>query len=315
MTLKNNKKYLPKSFLIFLVVSVFFWMLTKLSKEYDSSLYLRSNYINMPINKVLIEDLPKSILVNVKASGFKLFYAELFPLKVKIETSNLEKRDKNLFTLDLDLQESKIQKQLPKGVLLNYFESPKINMVLDELEQKKVKIEPNVVFSFKDNYDKYGKETLIPDSILISGPKKVLDSLQVIRTKRIEFNNADEDISANLSIDPIYKKLAVVYESNSIIYNVEVSKFTEATLNLPFSIINYPSDKEITTFPSMISITFKVGLKDYEKVNPNLFLIECDFQQSLDNNLDFLIPKIVSSPNFIKNLKLNNQRIDFFIKK
>ena len=96
---------------------------------------------------------------------------------------------------------------------------------------------------------------------------------------------------------------------------MEVDKFTEGTLVIPFKIKNNPTDKVIATFPTSVTVTYRVGLKDYNKVTPNLFLIECDYQESVENKLNFMIPKVVSKPDFIKNLHINNQKIDFFIKK
>ena len=113
----------------------------------------------------------------------------------------------------------------------------------------------------------------------------------------------------------MYKQMSVVHKDIDVYYKLTVDKFTEGTLQLPFKVLNMPLDKNISTFPNEVKITYKVGLKDYGKVSKELFIIECDFNEALENNLNFLIPKLVSSPSFVKDLHLNTKKIDFFITK
>ena len=56
MNKKNNKSYrLYYTFILFSFLSVVFWFMTKLSKEYDSSIKYPVSYINLPSNKLLQE--------------------------------------------------------------------------------------------------------------------------------------------------------------------------------------------------------------------------------------------------------------------
>ena len=50
-------------------------------------------------------------------------------------------------------------------------------------------------------------------------------------------------------------------------------------------------------------------------VSESSFLVECDFEVSEKNNLTYLIPKIISQPDFIKSVKIIPKEIDFLIQK
>lgn len=312
--LNKSNKSLPKTFLIFTIISLFFWFLTKLSKQYQNVVEIRSEYVNLPIDKVVKNELPEIIKVNVKASGFKLLYFDFFTPKVSIDCKALvSENGKNW--LDLNSQKNKVQNQLTNGVLVEYFDQSRLEIDFELLESKKVKIYPNTSISFKDNYDSYGIGITSPDSIVVSGPKSVLDTLTHLDTEKIELTDVESKVSKKIVIDKRYKEQGVVYANTEIVYSLDVGKFTEGTINLPFKIKNEPSDNSINTFPNLVKLTYKVGLNDYGKVNENLFLIECDYKESIENGLTFLIPKIVTYPSFIKDLSLKTQKIDFFIKK
>ena len=86
-------------------------------------------------------------------------------------------------------------------------------------------------------------------------------------------------------------------------------------VSVPFTIKNKPVNEDFNTFPNTVEISFRVALEDYEKINKNLFVVECDFELSNENNLNFLVPKVISSPAYLKDVQLKTEKIDFFITK
>ena len=78
MNKKNNKSNkLYYTFILFSFLSVIFWFMTKLSKEYDSSIKYPVSYINLPSNKLLQEKPSEYIDVRIKATGFKLISSKV----------------------------------------------------------------------------------------------------------------------------------------------------------------------------------------------------------------------------------------------
>lgn len=315
MSSKKLNSSLPKTFVVFIFLSLLFWFLTKLSKVYQDTIQIDVSYENLPNDKVLKNQLPDFIDMNVEASGFKLFYANIISPKVSVDLSQIEQTSDKDYWLDLDIQKSKVQNQLSNLITINYFEVSRIKVEFDQLDSKYLKIDPDVSISFKDNFDAYGSVKTIPDSIKVSGRKSILDTLFELKTEFIELIDVDKDIDQMLKIHPMYRNKGIVFDDLSVGYEMQVVKFTEASLEIPFVIKNQPNNQNINTFPNTVKINFKIGLKDYEKINKNLFIVECDFEESLDNDLDFLIPKVISYPNFVKDLHLKTQKIDFFITK
>ncbi len=315
MNKRKSDISLPKTFLIFIIISLFFWFLTKLSKEYKGVIQLATTYQELPLDKIVKNKLPETLDVTINATGFKILYAQLITPKISLDISDAKENETNSYIFNLTELKSKIQNQLSNQITIEYFEKPRIKIEFDQLDSKKIKIESNVSITYKDNFDAYGKEIINPDSILVSGPKSILDTLKSLNTEFLQLEDVEKNISQQLKVQSIYKEKRIVYESNAIDFSVNVTKFTEATLEIPFTIINKPKNQNITTFPNLVKLTFKIGLSDYEKINKDLFKVECNFEESLKNNLNFLIPKVTSYPKFVKGLHLRTQKIDFFITK
>lgn len=104
-------------------------------------------------------------------------------------------------------------------------------------------------------------------------------------------------------------------ETEEVVITGNVDKFTEGSVKVPFDIKAVSSDVKLTTLTENINITFVVGLSDFNKVVPSLFKVECDYKYSEDQNLTYLIPKLVKKPKFIKSYKISPQTIDFLIQK
>src|SRR6188768_1769313 len=68
--LKFNKRV--QVILICFFVSLIFWFLIAMSKTYTDKFIFPVNYINFPDQRIVVNDLPKSITLMIKTSGFRI---------------------------------------------------------------------------------------------------------------------------------------------------------------------------------------------------------------------------------------------------
>jgi hypothetical protein len=95
----------------------------------------------------------------------------------------------------------------------------------------------------------------------------------------------------------------------------EVDKITDGSFSIPFEVINLPRNYLISTYPKEVKVVFQVALKDFNKIPENSFRVQCDYKQTEDNNLDYLIPEVVEKPEIIFDVKVIPNKIEFLIKK
>ena len=302
-------------FLLFIILSVVFWFMTKLSKEYDSTLEFPVSYINLPEDKLLQETPVEVIEIHVKATGFKLISATFFPTELKIDVSNLNRKSSTDYYLLLSQQRLAIQKQMKTGVEIDFFINDSIYFNLGKLKNKKVLVRPLLDFSYATGFELNGNVTIVPDSILISGPESILDTIHFISTKLLQKKKINNSIDQTIEIEHFSSDMNVKFQQKNVKIIANVEKYTEGTLEIPFEVLNLPENNNINTFPKVIKVTYKVALSNFNKIDLTSFLIQCDYQVSQKNNLSYLIPILVEKSPMVKYVRMSPMKIDYIINK
>ena len=181
----------------------------------------------------------------------------------------------------------------------------------DVNQVKKVPVKADLDVSFFQGFNTLDSVKVTPDSIKLIGPASLLKSIDFIKTKHKSFSdlkgNVDKPIQ--LVVDSISDEVKV--ESNMVQFHLEVSKFTEGIVTLPVTIVNVPEDVKINYFPKQITVKYATTINDFNSISEEDFKVECDYANS--KNKSYLIPKIVASPKNVKNIRLQEQQIEFII--
>lgn len=313
--MKIGNSNISKNFTLFILVSVVFWFLTKLSKEYESTVVYPVSYENLPNDKLLQEEPEKEISIHIKATGFKIISGKLLPRTLKINATNLLLKSKTDYYLLLSQQRLAIQRQMNAGVSIDHFIKDSVSFDLGFLGQKKVPVKLNTNFSYEAGYDMEGVVKLTPDSVIVSGPESILDTISFVETFLFTQSNLNGSIKQDLTLKNFENTNNISLNVSSVSIDAKIEKFTEGTLKVPFNIINLPDSIQINTFPKEVDITYKVALSNFGKVQPSSFFIECDYQLSSQNNLLYLVPKLNRQSDLVKNVKITPNKIEFVIEK
>lgn len=289
--------------------------MTKLSKEYESTIQYPVEYKNLPSNKLLQGKPVSRVGIHVKTSGFKIISSKLFPSKIKIESSNLSLKSKTDYYLLLSQQRLAIQRQMTSGVIIDHFVNDSVNFNLGSLAKKKVPIKLNSNLSYAAGFDINGKIEVKPDSITISGPESILDTIYFVETNELIHKEMTESIQENLELKKFSQAVNVNLGIEKVAISAVIEKFTEGILRASFAVTNLPKNMIINTYPKEVDVTYKVSLSNFGKINPSSFVIECDYRMSLENKLQYLVPKLTQQSNLVKNVKISPNRIDFVIEK
>jgi len=310
-SLKNNKRL--RIFLLFLVLSFLFWMLIKLSKNYISDVEFNLVYTDEPKNKLIEKKPDDKVVLTLKTMGFKLLNYSLKKKELSYSLNDIKKvRGSNYYSLtksNINL----LQAQLSAETTVLKIKPDTLFFEFGVKKSKKVKIVSQVNLKFKPGFNLVKEQSIEPNEITISGPENVIDSVNEIQTEIIELNDVSETFVNKINL--INPSNSISLSSNQVTIKGDVEKITEGTFLLPYKVINIPNKYLISTYPKEVKVIFQVALKDYNKISENSFKIECDYKQTDDNNLEYLIPKIVEKPEILFDVKVVPNKIEFLIKK
>ena len=295
------------NFLIFLLISILFSTIVKLTKVHTKSISYKINLIDIPDDKIITNQSVDSIKLTVSSFGFDFIKYYLSNQVINISSNDI-----------LDNSQSYVITQSNSYSQIDNFITPKFELVsinfdslffdYDRLRTKNIPVVLNSSINFSQGFDYFENFNLTPDSIEVIGSELVLESINAIKTKELVLDNLKSSVSLDLELD-ISNNANLKYSNKSVNVFIDVEKSTESILDIPVSIINIPSEVNINYYPKIIKISFTVSLDNYQDYSSKDFKIICDFNQiSKNGELNAIV---INQPNLIKNLRLINNEIQY----
>lgn len=318
--LKKLKEIRPSrniiTYLICVVIASILWLLNTLNKEYSAEIAYPVKYINFPQGKYPVNKLPAQMQLQVKAKGFALLgyhiKTSFLPITINVNGFNNHFQLKNQvweYTLNTADLKDKISAQLSNEVKLLNVYPEEINFRLATASHKKVAILPDLQYTLKRQYI-IDRIKVDPDSISVSGPAPIIDTLQNVRTQPITLKNIDKNISLTTGLTPLVN---CTYEDIPIEIHVLVEQFTETKRTIPITPRFVPDSVNIRLFPDYVNISYEVGLSKYDKITDEDFVFTVDYPKNTE--VTYLDVKVRKMPPYIKDLTYTPQRVEYILEK
>lgn len=306
------KKASAKTFSFFLIFSAVVWVLVQFSKTYTQLIEIPVNYINAPLDKSISDERPDHVDLQLQDNGFSIYYFKIFNPKLDIDLSKArETNDKLVYTLQNHLSE--IEQQLNVDFENSLIVQEEIVVPFQFKKEKMLKVEPRIEVSYAVGFSAVNPVELRPDSVKVSGPEQIIDSIETVHTESIRLNKVNQDLNGSVKIDTTGLGVLSFYE-NSVKYFQKVEKFTEGSAEIPVEVINVPEDLNLAYFPKSVIVYYQVNLKQFESVSAADFRVVCNYKDVKKGD-DYMIAQIVEKPDFINSVRLNERRIQFVIKR
>jgi hypothetical protein len=298
-------------FSFFFALSLLFWIITKLSNIYSSSIEFEVNFVNVPGLIVLNQDLDVKVRAEITASGFELLIYRFFKKEIDVSIENADYSN-NFAKIDLKGQKFSIQQQLYQNARLNLISPSHLNFSFGKLKRMKIPVIPPDKINFKPGYAQAGEWIIEPDSIWVFGPSQKVNKLKGLNVETLLEENIDDQINRYIKLLPLdYIK----YETESISIKTDVKRFTEKSMEAFITIKNLPDSLAIKLFPQSLQVTFLVLIDKAEGITSNDFKFSCDFDQAQSlkkNTLDVLLDR---EPKGVSNVRWKPKKVDYLIRK
>ncbi|UZH55303.1 YbbR-like domain-containing protein [Salinimicrobium tongyeongense] len=311
VTRARFKKTDFNSFLFFLFFAIVIWIFVQFSKQYSEVIEIPVEYVNVPPDKLLLNN-PENLQLRVEENGFTVAWFSLFAPSLHIDLSKAEMNNGNL-VYDLVENRAELQSQLELDLDENQFLKEALVVKYEQKQEKRLPVIFRSNIAYAAGYSAVNNLSFTPDSIRVSGPDNILDTLSSLVTKPLSLSRVKNDQEGTVYLDTTALPNVTFYQ-NRVRYSLDVEKFTEGKVQVPIEVINVPRGLNVVIFPKEVVLFFQVNLKDFNKVTASDFRVVVDFN-NVRGEQDFLIPEVIKKPDFTSNLRLNEKRIQFIIKK
>ena len=314
--LNNFRKSFPEKnkfrfFTFFMVLSTVFWVITKLSNTYDSNVDLLVNLIDLPVTIVPVLEKDLELKVDLTASGFQLLTYHLFNKKVELSFENASHASGTAL-INLFDQRFQIEKQLFDNITVNQVIPNVLKFKYDNLKRKKVAVRPIINITFMRGYDINDGWKVEPDSLWVSGPRKLIDTIEELNTLPIKLIDVNTDIKKEIGF--VKTNALLKLEVNITSISASVRKFTEKTVSSFINMKNLPDSLAIKLFPQSVAVTFSVLLDQAARIDSEDFAFSCDFATSDGGNKRSLIINLEKQPKNVSKVRWKPSQVDYLIR-
>jgi hypothetical protein len=312
-----RKKTLVFSF--FLLLSVIFWFMNALSKNYTTDIDYPVIYRRLPSDKVLVGELPENLNLKINAHGYTLlrYYlgARQIPIIFNVQSFAMDiasREDSTVFFIETRYARDYFSRQLSSEFEVLEIKPDTLFFRFADVVSKMVPVEAALVYSLDQQLILKQDPVVTPDSVMISGPDFLVDSLMRIYTTDTDVGKISKSVYKTADLSEI-QYVTLSQEKVRIFYEVE--KYTEKILEASIQITNKPDTVSLKIFPGSVTITCQVGLSNFDKLQAGMFTAEVDYHEALLGQSNKIQVSIKRQPDFIKSLKYTPRSVEYLIEK
>jgi len=302
-------------FSVFLLISVFIWLLNALSKSYTSEIEYPLVYSDFPEEKVFVGDLPGHLDLQINAHGYALLRYKIFrkpvPISFKVSAFNLNRpgQDSTRAYILTRYLKDQVSRQLPSELKLLEIKPDTLFFQFARSVTRMLKIKPGLTFEMDRQFTTKEGIILEPDSVEVTGPDVVLDTLQYVSTVKSDLGLLTKDYSDKVKL---MKLNGLEYSVSRVSCLIELEKYTEVQISIPVEVINLPDSLSLQTFPSRVKFTCNVGLSKYDRMDRNLFRAVVDYS-SINEKTRGLDVAIQNVPVYLLSYEYYPKSVEFLI--
>tara|TARA_B110000008_G_C16923300_1_gene545677 strand:+ start:319 stop:1281 length:963 start_codon:yes stop_codon:yes gene_type:complete len=297
-------------FLFFLLLSFSFWTSTKLSNTYTVEESFSIIWTNIP-NGIIPSSENQQMNVSISASGIEILIYRLINKSINISLSQADfSREKGL--IDLRGQEFFIQKQFFENTKLNILNPLFLEFKFSRLEEKVFTVVPQIEINLRAGYLIDSSLKVTPDSILVRGPKSILDTLNSIQSESIIADDLYENFRKKVSLRSIPE---IQLSESKVTVEVAVSRYTEKEFLLNVEVINLPLGTRVKLFPPKAKVRVTLPLSVLRTIKASDFNLVVDYNnifKDAEKKLDLIM---IRRPSSVKKVILEPKKVNYLIRK
>jgi hypothetical protein len=306
--LPNKSRF--RFFLLFVVISFSFWASTKLSKEYQLVQPFTLVWGEVP-KGVVLNDKPSQIKATLNASGVEILWYRLFKNKLSISLKDVDFTPEDQI-INMEERFFDIQQQLFGGTQLLQISPSLFPLQYSKMASKKLPVLTNLDINFRPGYLGEERLQITPDSVVVRGPKNMLDTLVHINTEEFKLLDVHEDINQQIELERLEE---LVFEVESIQLFWPVLQYSEKSLIIPIEVVNIPVGVKVKLFPPQANLRATLPLSLLNAVQSSDFSLVVDYENILEGQADAMELKLTKQPPSVKKVIWEPISVNYLIRR
>lgn len=295
-------------FLLFLVITFFFWFAQKMGRNYEYSIQVPVRVIDVPENVRFTDTDSHSVAVTLSGKGFALWKSSRGQVKPLEISSSAYKMSNGRAVMPSHYVRDSIVSIMASGVVIRSIDPDTLSFFYEKQQLKKLPVAFNGTTESRSQYimDSYH---FTPDSVeaYVTESAVAVESLYA----DLDYIEIDADI---VTVQTKLKQEQGVYTSDSqVTLTIRSSQYTEKSLSIPVSGVNFPEGKMVKSFPSRVTVVFWVKMSEYDNVTESDFSVVVDYNDITEGVTDKVELRIYSQPLGVERVRIIPQTVEYLI--
>ena len=293
-----------------LILSILVWLSVSMNNQYSVTLRLTFKVSDLSKNLSLAGPIPSTILVRVRGTGWQLASLYLSTgSSINFDASNLVKKKVLLTSKELGYF-----LDLGSSAEVLSFTPDSIFISLDTVITKKIPLISRVEAIPRDGFMTGGDQTILPDSVTISGAKKLLDGINYWFTEPKRFKNVFNAIDTKVSLADSLEGLVKLDAARAEV-KIDVEQITENTYtDIPVKILNNTDSVQILVLPPTVDVTVRGGINMISNLTADSIRATLDYNNLVASTTSHVDPYVNVPPGF-QIIAVHPDSLEFVIRK
>ena len=295
-------------FLLFLGLTLFFWWSQTMNQNYETQMKLPVIVADIPENVRITSQPARQLTVSLSGKGSTLRKSgrrgSRNVLRVRNSAFVMGHGHASLSTSRL---RDSIAAMLPPSVAIHSI-SPD-SLVYQYSVQHSVML-PVQFDGTTESQDQFFLERIefTPDSIRAL----ILDSDTAVHQAVAEVGQLLLSSDTIIRTVPLKRERDVIFSQDEVTVTVLSQQYTEKSLEIPITGVNFPEYVHLKAFPARAVVTFWVKMSEYDRVTASDFQVVVDYNDvSADASKARL--RIYSQPANVRNVRLQTRTVDYLM--
>ncbi|MEZ4985101.1 MAG: YbbR-like domain-containing protein [Saprospiraceae bacterium] len=290
-------------------IAFFFWLMVKLSKDYTIVAPFSLVY-ELPTGRAFVNSPPQVVYANLRASGWSLIRytvknAKKYALRYPVGNADI-------FSVSTATLRDDIDSLLSDGILITDLLTEGIIVQIEKQATRKIPVVAHTQLTFASEYGLTGDIHTTPDSVVITGPRSVIDTIQVWATDSLLLKGLDQSVAQSVALRQTNGTVRI--EPTEVLVHIPVQRYIEKTFQLPITIVHTNQDS-VRVFPDKVTLTCVLGLDDFDLVVADDFEVVAHIPLSNHGLQNAVIVELTSYPDYVRSWTITPRSVEYLIQR
>ena len=300
------------AFITCLLIAFVVWVSTILSSKHDYKVKEILTFKNIPQKRAFHSLQPDTVTATLQCTGWEIIFqqADFANRPITVDLRSLENKD--FVVLSTQLKQINERKDFDQTITA--ISPDTLYFDFTGRKSKKIPVKLLTDIKYQPQFGQSNNATLFPGFITVSGPAKVIDSINSWRTDTLKLDSVGQTIRTSLPLQAVNEANISIYPK-SVAVHIPVDEFTEKTVQIPVKLVNNHNLYNVKIFPQKVSVTFTISMRRYPEMDEDFFEAVADLDLWRNNGYNTLPVKLTRLPAFCKIVKIEPANVDFIIRK